>query len=201
MSARLFSDDITFLQRLLRAEGLYNAEIDGVWGPETESAVQLFDSESQQIMSVTRGFDSRSERSITTLALRAQRSARLSLGRILDGGLRARIISGTRTYEQQDVLYRQGRESPGPIVTHARAGYSNHNFGIAWDIGLFANDGSYIDTGSMYDRAADLGLSADLEWGGSWKSFVDKPHYQLHIPMEIDELRVAFESGQGSFLA
>ncbi|MEO8506247.1 MAG: hypothetical protein ABI593_01300 [Betaproteobacteria bacterium] len=43
----------------------------------------------------------------------------------------------------QDAPYRQGRlGNPGPRVTNARDGQSNHNFGIAWDIGIFtASDG------------------------------------------------------------
>jgi len=34
-------------------------------------------------------------------------------------------------------LYAQGRTKPGNKVTNARGGYSNHNFGIAFDIGVF----------------------------------------------------------------
>lgn len=52
---------------------------------------------------------------------------------------------GTRTYKQQTALYLQGRNTPGPragepnypklglTVTRARAGESDHNFGIAID--------------------------------------------------------------------
>jgi hypothetical protein len=38
------------------------------------------------------------------------------------------IISGTRTWAEQDALYAQGRFKPGKVVTKAKAGHSNHNY-------------------------------------------------------------------------
>ena len=40
---------------------------------------------------------------------------------------------GTRTYEEQNALYAQGRTAPGKIVTNARGGQGAHNFGLATD--------------------------------------------------------------------
>src|SRR5690606_22511724 len=51
-------------------------------------------------------------------------------------------ISGHRTWAEQDALYAQGRTKPGSIVTNAKGGQSNHNFGIAMDFGVF-KDGKY----------------------------------------------------------
>jgi len=45
-----------------------------------------------------------------------------------------KLISGLRTYEEQDALYAQGRTAPGPKVTNAPGGHSNHNFGLAFDM-------------------------------------------------------------------
>ena len=195
MSARLLPEDVLFFQRLLRAEGLYHDAMDGIWGPLTETASRAFETNSQELRTATRTFDARSESNIVTLSLEAQRQARLSLGRILDGGLNARIISGTRTYAQQDALYGHGRfGNPGPVVTKARGGQSNHNFGIAWDIGVFRADGTYVDDGPPYDQAAQLGLAPGIEWGGNWTNFPDKPHYQLRLDLLLADLRVAFES-------
>jgi peptidoglycan L-alanyl-D-glutamate endopeptidase CwlK len=193
MSFRLFADDISFFQRLLRAEGLYLAEPDGQWGPKTEKAAQEFEQRSERIRLETRTFDPRSERCILTLSLKAQREARQFLYRIIDGGLNARILSGTRTYAEQNALFRQGRYgNAGTSVTNARGGFSNHNYGIAWDIGIFNARGGYLPAGVEYDRAAKIGLSSQIEWGGDWK-MVDKPHYQLQLGLSIDALREKFE--------
>lgn len=196
MSSPLFADDILFFQRLLRADGLYLDALDGDWGPRTEAAQQRFEHESLRIAQEAGTFDTRSEHHLPFLSLKTQRAARLFMGRLRDAGLVARIISGTRTYAEQNRLYRQGRfGNPGPVVTRARGGESNHNFGLAWDIGLFAADGHYLRNGPEYDAAARAGLSSELEWGGAWRTFVDKPHYQIAVPLQIADLRGMFESG------
>ena len=197
MSLRLFVDDVLFFQRLLRAEGLYLDDLDGDWGPNTERGSQDFEERSESIRRETRTFDSRSERNILTLSLKAQLESRLFLGRVIDSGIDARIISGTRTYAEQNALFRQGRfGNPGPIVTKARGGFSNHNFGIAWDIGIFTASGGYLPEGVEYDGAAESGISPQIEWGGNWKTIVDKPHYQLRLGITVSALRAQFESGE-----
>ena len=196
MSARIFPDDILFFQRLLKSEGLYGGSLDGDWGPITESAAIEFERLSDQIALSTTRFDVRSENNIRTLAVRAQRPAREFLERVRRAGIGARIISGTRTYAMQNALYRQGRfGNPGPIVTRARGGQSNHNFGIAWDIGIFTAAGGYIQDGAAYDEAARTGMSNELEWGGDWTTFVDRPHYQLRMALSVAEIRTRFEVG------
>jgi peptidoglycan LD-endopeptidase CwlK len=196
MSYSLFADDILFFQRLLRAEGLYLAALDGEWGPKTEKAAREFERRAEQISFETRTFDPRSERCILTLSLKAQREARQFLCRIIDGRVNARILSGTRTYAEQNALFRQGRYgNPGTSVTNARGGFSNHNYGIAWDIGIFNAMGGYLADGVEYDRAAKIGLSSQIEWGGKWK-MVDKPHYQLRLELSVAALRDKFEKGE-----
>ena len=48
---------------------------------------------------------------------------------------------------------------------------------MTWDIGEFKN-GVYLGGLPLYDKAAEVGLST---WSGNWKSFKDKPYYQLAI--------------------
>lgn len=81
-------------------------------------------------------------------------------------------------YAEQDALYAKGRTAPGPKVTNARAGYSNHNFGIAFDIGVFEGT-RYLCDSPKYKAVGALGMDLGLEWGGSWKTIVDQPHYPL----------------------
>ena len=84
----------------------------------------------------------------------------------------------TRTYDEQNALYEQGRSKAGRIVTNARGGYSNHNFGIAFDIGVFEG-GRYLDESPAYKAVGALGMKLGLEWGGNWKTIQDEPHFQL----------------------
>jgi peptidoglycan L-alanyl-D-glutamate endopeptidase CwlK len=142
-------------------------------------------------------FDARSENNIRTLAIRAQRPAREFLDRVRRAGIGARIISGTRTYAMQNALYALGRfGNLGSIVTRARGGQSNHNFGIAWDIGIFTAVGGYIQDSGAYDDAALAGQTGELEWGGDWVTFVDRPHFQLKVPFTVAEIRARFEAGE-----
>jgi len=199
MSFVHFHDDVLFTQRLLAAERLYLGALDGLWGPITERAYQEFSLRTAAITKELGAFDTRSEQNICSLSLRTQRVCRIFLARVLEGGIRVRVISGTRTYKEQDELFRHGRYgNPGPRVTNARGGRSNHNFGIAWDIGIFTEEGGYITQKEDYDEAARIGLTPEIEWGGFWKNFPDRPHYQLRFKqlLSIATLREHFEEGE-----
>jgi len=84
-----------------------------------------------------------------------------------------------------------------------REGQSNHNFGIAWDFGVFdsVNEnggcGKYHDEDPVYHLAGAIAEDMGLEWGGSWKGIVDEPHIQLNTGLTIAQMRERFESGKG----
>lgn len=122
--------------------------------------------------------DDRSEKNIGTLHPEVQPIARALVQKAAANGIQIKIISGLRSYEQQDALYAQGRTAPGPKVTNARGGYSNHNFGIAFDVGVFSGN-SYLPESPKYKAVGVLGMDMGLEWGGNWTSVVDQPHFQL----------------------
>lgn len=157
-------------------------EVDGRAGPQTWGAIY------QRILGqrvagagpapAIAPADPRSERAIATLLPEVQPLARALVQKAAAAGIRIRIISGLRTYAEQDALYAQGRTAPGSIVTNARAGHSNHNFGIAFDIGVFEGN-QYLPDSSKYKAVGALGMDLGLEWGGSWKTIVDQPHFQL----------------------
>ena len=153
----------------LKSGGLYTDTIDGIWGENTDAAVDAFETRSVQIAASLGTFDARTERNIQTLHLRAQEAARAFMNAVRAAGINARIISGTRTYVEQNTLYRKGRfGNPPPRVTNARGGQSNHNFGIAWDIGIFTPNGAYLPESPLYNQAAQAGFAAGimgLEWG------------------------------------
>lgn len=93
-------------------------------------------------------------------------------------GLELRITQTLRTMDQQAKLYAQGRTLPGPIVTKARPGQSAHNFGMAFDI-CFAGKKPYPpEHDPRWSQAGEIGKSVGLVWGGSWRGFKDRPHFE-----------------------
>lgn len=123
--------------------------------------------------------DERSERVISTLHPRLRNNARQLVQSAGAKGIKIKIISGLRTYDEQNALYAQGRTSSGRVVTNARGGYSNHNFGVAFDVGVFSADGKYLDESPAYKTVGQLGKALGFEWGGDWSSIQDQPHFQL----------------------
>jgi peptidoglycan L-alanyl-D-glutamate endopeptidase CwlK len=194
MSASLFPEDVLFAQRLLRSAGCYDSPVDGVWSDAVDVAEAMLLTISDRIASQLGSFEQRSERAIRTLHPAAQRAAREFLNAVRATGADCRVISGTRSYAEQDALYRRGRfGNTSPRVTNARGGQSNHNFGIAWDIGLF-DGGRYLTDDTPYARVSAL-RSAAVDWGGDWVTFRDPPHYQLRLPLTVAEVREKFEAG------
>ena len=102
-----------------------------------------------------------------------------------------------RSGEEQDYLYRTGRDLPGKIVTYARAGQSKHNtvddngkpHSEAWD-GVPLINGKplwslYImDTTNrrmihpIWEKVLEIGHSIGLESGQDWKKFKEACHWQ-----------------------
>ena len=111
-------------------------------------------------------------------------------------GVTCKYISGTRTWAEQDALYSIGRTKPGPPVTKAKGGESNHNFGIAVDVGLFTADGKYLEDSPLYSRIGRVvAFFPELEWGGAWK-FQDEPHIQFRTGKTLAELRDLHAKGK-----
>lgn len=96
-------------------------------------------------------------------------------------GLKIAIGETFRTVAEQDALYAQGRTKPGNKVTNAPGStYSSyHQWGTAFDIYRNDGQGAYNESGNFFGRVGAIGVSIGLEWGGNWKSPVDKPHFQL----------------------
>ncbi len=86
-----------------------------------------------------------------------------------------------RSIAEQDALYAKGRTAPGSIVTNAKgSSYSSHHqWGTAFDIYRNDGTGAYNNNDGFFDLVGTIGVKIGLEWGGNWKSPVDKPHFQL----------------------
>lgn len=221
---------IRTLQGRLKERGHYAGAVDGWGGGKTRNAldkalpalaapaVALPFPASVVIASPSKALDARSEKNVITLLPEVQELAReFVLRATADLGTPVRIISGTRTWEEQGRIYRQafdkidndgdGRvDEPDELVTKAPAGYSNHNFGLAFDIGIFRG-GNYLTSGQEYVTVAAIAKRLGLEWGGDWKGFQDRPHYQLRPAWAkglreaemLAELRRRHQQGKGFF--
>jgi peptidoglycan LD-endopeptidase CwlK len=173
---------MTIEQMIAAVQKKLGVQVDGRAGTETWGAIYA------RIVKATVGgvdpaeaieaVDPRSEKTIATLEPEVQPIARALVQKAAQNGITVKIISGLRTYAEQDALYAQGRTAPGPRITNARGGYSNHNFGIAFDIGVFEGN-KYLPESVKYKAVGVLGMDLGLEWGGNWKTIVDQPHYQL----------------------
>lgn len=202
MSAPLFAEDVVFYQRLLASMGYYQDTIDGDWGPNTDAADQAFTVDSRTLRNQFGELDSRSEGNIVTLHIKAQRRVREFMKDLKDANFSrtVKVLSGTRTYAEQNRLFAKGRfGNPGPRVTNARGGFSNHNFGIAWDIGIFEGgayyDGNTAAETAWYQSVPTVVDMTGLDWGGHWVSFKDIPHYEVQTSKTISQKRNLFEQG------
>ncbi len=110
-------------------------------------------------------------------------------------GLQIEVVQGLRTFAEQDALFAQGRTKPGPIVTRARGGQSNHNYGLAVDLVPFNNgQPNWNAPLSVWTTIGMAAHNLGLQWGGDWKKFVDKPHVQLP-GMSVPECFALFKKG------
>ncbi|MBO9571609.1 MAG: M15 family metallopeptidase, partial [Chitinophagaceae bacterium] len=111
-------------------------------------------------------------------------------------GIKLRVTDGFRSVEQQDKLYAQGRTAPGNRVTNARGGYSNHNFGLAVDVVPMVNGKPNFES-NQYPLIGRIGQSVGLEWGGSWKTILDQPHFQDLQGFSLKDLRAIPKDEKG----
>jgi hypothetical protein len=102
-------------------------------------------------------------------------------------GLDLRITSGFRSKEEQDELYAQGRTKSGQIVTNAKGGESTHNFGVAIDI--VDRKLGYELSDLQWDWLAFIGRFLGFKWGGDWKSFPDKPHFEFMLDYTLKDFQ------------
>lgn len=93
-------------------------------------------------------------------------------------GLEILITDSLRTNAEQTKLYNQGRTTKGKVVTNAKAGYSFHNYGLAFDV-VPVNADKTLSYGNydVYKKFADIATKHGFVWGDTWK-FKDTPHFE-----------------------
>lgn len=91
-------------------------------------------------------------------------------------GLKVLVTQTVRDDEYQAYLYAQGRTRPGSIVTNSKR-TTFHGLGVAFDICQNIKGQEYSDEG-FFLNCATIAKHMGFTWGGDWKGFVDKPHFQ-----------------------
>src|SRR5277367_4118825 len=114
--------------------------------------------------------------------------------------LSIQVTQGLRTWGAQDVLWQQGRTTPGPIVTDAPAGYSAHNFGYAVDLvpeDVMPGQPDWNVSSPAWQKLLAAGPSCGLAESATWRSFPDNPHFYLQeLPANPTEaMREQFTDG------
>lgn len=123
------------------------------------------------------------------------------------GKLPVWITHTLRSWKEQEALYAIGRaqRTDGswyetrlvPVVTHATAGNSWHNYGLAFDFCLVGPDGKSAswDIGADYDRdgqpdwaeVGEAGESLGMEWGMRWSAKKrDGDHFEYHPDLSLE---------------
>lgn len=136
--------------------------------------------------------------------------------KLLGKGVRLRFAYTTRTIEEQDELYAQGRtklyDSSGKRlgkVTQAKGGQSIHNYHLAFDIVLLLDkdlDGKFEsatyemldfdkDGKSDWMEVVEYFKSVGFTWGGDWE-FKDKPHFEMTFGHSWRTLKMSYDNGK-----
>lgn len=125
---------------------------------------------------------------INELHPKVKELAQQLLAKAKEQGLNIKIIDTYRSVVRQDFLYASGRTRPGAIITNARgsAMSSYHQWRLAFDI--INNDAKDLYNEVVLNKVGAIGQSLGLEWGGSWTTFVDKPHFQFTYGLSINQL-------------
>lgn len=123
--------------------------------------------------------------------------------------LQLRVTDAFRTAAAQWALYSLGRkkdhkgiwtvEDPKKIVTHARAGESFHNYGLAID-SAFMGDDAYLvkrckaEADRLWNEYGKICRENGFEWGGDWSgNKVDRPHCQITYGLNIGAAQMLYE--------
>lgn len=168
---------------------LVEAPVDGIYGPVTAAAIlRCLDPVAGEVAGPVRAedlaFDRRTEGNLATLQPGAVAKFRPFLRRAVAVaaamGADLRVICGARNAADQEQAKRAGRSK-------ASYGWSWHNYGMAIDFGLFRGKSNYLDetdpdlSWTIYSALGALAPGYGLEWGGSWTSIVDSPHFQVDL--------------------
>lgn len=113
-------------------------------------------------------------REISELTPHTQKLCKEFLNRCENAGLPVIITETYRSQKRQEELFKQGRETDGPVVTWTKN--SRHTKRRAFDIAKRGPD-PYGDE-EFFRKCAEIGKEVGLNPGYFWDDYQDKPHYE-----------------------
>ena len=135
----------------------------------------------------------RDEDLLLTLEHATAAIARRHLRACAEAGIHLKVVSGYRSWEEQDRLYRQGRSAPGQVVTWVHGGRSWHNYKRAYDVCPIKDGKLQWDAPEKtWQTIGLIGEHLGLFWGGRWKCR-DMGHFHLTGGNTLQGLRKAHE--------
>lgn len=90
-----------------------------------------------------------------------------------DAGLLAKVTDTIRDDEYQRQLVSKGYASKKAMLPT----FHSVKAGLAFDICKDVTDHGYDDP-EFFKRCGEIGKKMGFSWGGDWKSFPDRPHFQ-----------------------
>lgn len=124
-------------------------------------------------------------------------------------GIKYRIYSGYRTFDEQGFLYGKGRSlmelvavnvdgkyaSPNDKrVTNAKPGSSYHNYGLAFD-GVEIKNGVALWNSPNEQKIVTTASKYGLYWGGNFTTLKDKPHFEDQKYGSVSQLLALYKTG------
>jgi len=171
-----------------KIQALVGVKQDGIYGPNTATAIWeelnntggTWDDPPENVND--QPFDPRTEKNLSTLQPGARGIFRPFVRRAMavaaPMGVTLKVICGYRNETDQNAAKARG-------ASKASWGYGWHNYGMAIDFGCFKGN-AYLDSSdpskanAVYAAVGAICDQYGLEWGGSWRSFRDFPHYQVN---------------------
>ncbi len=104
------------------------------------------------------------------------------------------ITSARRTFFEQEILYKEGRDANGNVIlkaavkTNSRAGMSWHNWGRAVDVAFIDPTGNPTWEGH-WEALGEIGEACGLIWSGRWQGKMqEKCHFEDRGNLTLLEL-------------
>jgi len=120
----------------------------------------------------------RKSRSIDDLRADVAANCRILIALAAKEGLPVLVTETTRDDEYQASLYAKGRTAAGGIVTNTPTpSFHSERARLAFDI-CKNMAGHEYDDAAFFDRVGAIGKRIGFSWGGDWKAFPDRPHFQ-----------------------